>query len=72
MTKVNRPDWRNALIPMIIPIVVLIGVFAVIHSQVGDLKVMMKETSLTIQTFSERLTKVETQVQFLYDERKKE
>ena len=63
-------DWQNAITSMLIPAIVFIGAAATLMSQVGDLKVMAKETSRTVQGISERLTKVETKVQFLYDERK--
>ena len=70
--RIKNTDWQNVLITMIIPVIALISTAGVIYAQVGDLKVMMKETSVNVQRMSERLTAVETKVQFLYDERKKD
>ena len=67
-----KESWlSNNLVQLIPMLIIFIATAAVMHSQVSDLKVIMKDTRETMQSFSERLTRVETHVQFMYDERKR-
>lgn len=59
----------NILVTLILPAIVFIAAAAVISSQVSDLKTTAKETATIVHSISERLVKVETKVQVLYDER---
>lgn len=71
MTKPKESTMlTNLVIQMLLPSMVFIGTAAVMYSQVADLKVLARTTSTSVQSISERLIKVETKVQFLYDERK--
>lgn len=71
MTKPKEPTMvTNMLIQMLLPALVFISTAAVMYSQVADLKVITRTMSNSVQSISERLIKVETKVQFLYDERK--
>ncbi len=60
----------NLLIQTLVPALIFIGSAAVAYSQVSDLKQSAKKTLETLQSMSERLVKVETKVQVLFDERK--
>lgn len=70
--KIKQIDWQNVLSNNLISVIALVGTCAIMISQVSDLKSMAKEDRTVIQIMSERLTRVETKVQFMYDERKQE
>ena len=65
-------DWQNTVVTMLAPAVIFIASAGTLYSQVSDLKVMMRETTTILRSMSQRLTAVETKVQFLYDERKRD
>ncbi|HHZ65109.1 MAG TPA: hypothetical protein EYN51_06385 [Flavobacteriales bacterium] len=71
-TSNKQSAWQGSVATMLIPAIVFIASAGALFLQVSDLKVMMKETSTNIQSMSQRLTAVETKVQFMYDERKRE
>lgn len=72
MTRTKEPNTiANIVSQMIVPIVVFISAMGMLFMSVKDLKVTVEKTLTTVHQMSERLTKVETKVQFLYDERKR-
>ena len=72
MTRTKEPTMiTNIIITKVVPAIVFISSIGMLYGSVKDLKVTVEKTLTTVHQMSERLTKVETKVQFLYDERKR-
>jgi len=60
----------NLIVTVLVPLIIFVASAGILYSKVDDIGDTQKDHTETLNDMKHRITKVETKVEFLYDERK--